>query len=84
MALVRKGIKTISDLVDIEGSIKNWQTTSKEFNLKGYLSNSSDSSVIESKIRMFQYKILNTVLYLNQRLSDMKIVGSSLFSQCKK
>ena len=157
MSLVRKGIKTINDLVDIEGSIKNWETISKEFNLnpiyvlewygvcssipnkwkrtvKGYLSNSSDSSVltcnvlsgievdgkfvsaekvsaksvyqmlvkrkfskptsqnfftekfdisnpniwrsvyllsarasIESEIRMFQYKTLNNVLYLNQR-----------------
>ena len=174
MFLVRKGIKTVNDLVDIEGSIKNWETISKEFNVshihflewygvsssipkkwkrtvKGYLSNSSDSSVltcnvpsgievdgkfvsveklsaktvhqmlvkrkfskptsqkfftkkfdisnqniwcsvyllnarasIESKIRMFQYKILNNVLYLNQRLSDMNIVGSSLCSQCKK
>ena len=174
MSLVRKGIKTINDLVDIEGSIKNWETISKEFNrnpmhflerygvcssipnkwkrtVKGYLSNNSDSSVltcnvlsgievdgkvvsvrkvsaktvyqmlvkrklskptsqifftkkfdisnqntwrsvylfsvlasIESKIRMFQYKILNNVLYLNQRLSDMNIVGSSLCSQCKR
>ena len=39
---------------------------------------------IESKIRIFQYKILNNVLYLSQRLSDMNIVGSSLCSQCKK
>ena len=33
MSLVRKGIKTINDLVDIEGSIKNWETIGKEFNL---------------------------------------------------
>ena len=33
MSLIRKGIKTINDLVDIEGSIKNWETISKEFNL---------------------------------------------------
>ena len=33
MSLVRKGIKTINDLVDIEGSIKNWETISKEFNM---------------------------------------------------
>ena len=174
MSLVRKGIKTVIDLVDIEGSIKNWETISREFNLhpihflewygvcnsipnkwkrtvKGYLSNSSDSTVltcnvlsgievdgkfasvekvsaktvyqmvvkrkfskptsqkfftkkfdisfqniwrsvyllsgqasIESKIRMFQYKILNNVLYLTQRFSDMNIVGSSLCSQYKK
>ena len=32
MSLVRKGIKTINDLVDIEGSIKNWETIGKEFN----------------------------------------------------
>ena len=37
---------------------------------------------IESKIRMFQ--ILNNVLYLDQRLSNMNIVGSSLCSHCKK
>ena len=171
MSLVRKSIKTINNLVDIEGFIKNWETISKEFNLspiqflewygvcssipkkwkrtvKGYLSNSSDSSVlacnvlsgteadgkfvsvekvsaktvyqmlverkfskptsqkfftkkfdisnqniwrsvyllpvrasIESKMKMFQYKILNNVLYLNQRLSDMNIMGSVLCSQ---
>ena len=33
MSLVRKGIKTINALVDIEGSIKNWETFSKKFNL---------------------------------------------------
>ena len=32
LSLVRKGIKTINDLVDNEGSIKNWETISKEFN----------------------------------------------------
>ena len=73
MSLVRKGIKTITDLVDIKGSIKNWETISKEFNLnpihflewygacssipnkwkrtvKGYLSNSSDSSVLTCNV----------------------------------
>ena len=33
LSLVSKGIKTINDLVDIERSIKNWETISKEFNL---------------------------------------------------
>ena len=33
LPLVRKGIKTFSDLVDSEGLIKNWETISKEFNL---------------------------------------------------
>ena len=32
-SLVRKGIKTINDLVGTEESIKNWETISKEFNL---------------------------------------------------
>ena len=32
-SLVRKGNKAINDLVDIEGSIKNCETTSEEFNL---------------------------------------------------
>ena len=167
MSLVRKGIKTINDLVDTEGSIKNWETVSKEFNLnpihflewygvrssipnkwkrkvKGYSSNSpvltcnvlsrievdrkfvsvekvstktvyqmsvklkfskptspkfftkkfdisnqniwrsvyllSARASTESKIPMFQHKILNNILYLNQRLSHMNIVGSSLCS----
>ena len=39
---------------------------------------------IEPKIRIFQYKILNNVLYLNQRLFHMNIVTSSLCSLCKK
>ena len=33
MFLVRKGIKTIDDLIDIERSIRNCETISKEFNL---------------------------------------------------
>ena len=33
LCLAREGIKTINDLFDIEGSIKNWETISKEFNL---------------------------------------------------
>ena len=33
MSLFRKVIKIINDLVDTEGSIKNWKTISKEFNL---------------------------------------------------
>ena len=33
VSLVRKGIKTINNLVEIEGSIKNWETISKGFNL---------------------------------------------------
>ena len=66
-------MKGINDLVDIEGSIKNWVTIGKEFNLnpvhflerygvcssipneskrtvKGYLSNSSDSSVLTCNV----------------------------------
>ena len=69
LSLVSKDFKIINDLVDIEGSIKNWETISKELNLnpihfferygvcssipnkwkrtvKGYLNNSSDSSVL--------------------------------------
>ena len=33
---------------------------------------------------MFQYKILNNILYLNQRLYHMKLVASPLCSLCKR
>ena len=33
---------------------------------------------------MFQYKILNNILYLNQRLYRMNLVGSPLCSLCKR
>ena len=43
---------------------------------------------IDIKIRMFQYKILNNILFLNQRLYYIKknkqTTDSSLCSQCKK
>ena len=42
------------------------------------------STTLGTKIRMFQYKILNNILYLNQRLYDMKLVASPLCSLCKR
>ena len=42
------------------------------------------SATLETKIRMFQYKILNNILYLNQRLYHMKLVASPLCSLCKR
>ena len=37
---------------------------------------------MDTKIRMFQYKILNNILYLNRRLYLMKKVESPLCSMC--
>ena len=37
---------------------------------------------IESSLRSFQYKILNNILYLNERLLKFNIVGSPLCSLC--
>ena len=37
---------------------------------------------VDTKIRMFQYKILNNILYLNQRLYCMNLVESPLCSLC--
>ena len=39
---------------------------------------------IDIKIRMFQYKILNNILFLNQRLYCMKKIDSPLCSLCKR
>ena len=39
---------------------------------------------IDVKIRMFQYKILNNILFLNQRLYYMKRMDSPLCSLCKR
>ena len=36
----------------------------------------------DNNLRIFQYKILNNVLYLNEGLLKLKIVSSSLFSFC--
>ena len=38
---------------------------------------------IEPSLRSFQYKILNNILYLNEKLFKFKIVASPLFSLCK-
>ena len=42
------------------------------------------STTLDTKIRMFQYKILNNILYLNQRLYHMKLADSPLCSLCKR
>ena len=39
---------------------------------------------IETKIRVFQYKILNNILYLNKQLHKMRIKESPLCSFCFK
>ena len=38
------------------------------------------SVTLDTKIRMFQYKILNNILYLNQRLYRMNLVEFPLCS----
>ena len=38
---------------------------------------------IESSLRSFQYKILNNILYLNEKLFKFKIAASQLCSLCK-
>ena len=40
-------------------------------------------ATIESSLRSFQYKILNNILYLNEKLFKFKIVDSPLCSLCK-
>ena len=40
-------------------------------------------TTIESSLRSFQYKILNNILYLNDRLFKFNIVDSPLCSLCK-
>ena len=41
-------------------------------------------ATLDRKIRMFQNKILNNIVYLNQRLYHMKLVPSPLCSLCKR
>ena len=38
---------------------------------------------IESSLRSFQYKILNNILYLNERLFKFRVVDSPLCSLCR-
>ena len=40
-------------------------------------------ATIESSLRLFQYKILNNILYLNEKLFKFKIVDSPLCSLCE-
>ena len=39
---------------------------------------------VESKLRIFQYKVLNNIPYLNDRLYKMGIVQTPLCSLCKQ
>ena len=39
---------------------------------------------IDSKMRIFQYKILNNILYLNKALYKMKIADSPLYTFCSQ
>ena len=41
-------------------------------------------TTIESSLRSFQYKILNNVLFLNERLYKFNVITSPLCSLCKK
>ena len=44
----------------------------------------SSKCAIDTGTRVFQYKILNNVLYLNKHLYKMKVVEGPLFSLCQK
>ena len=39
-------------------------------------------ATIDMRMRIFQYKILNNILYLNRQLYHMKIVNSPMCSLC--
>ena len=43
----------------------------------------SRQAIIETSLRSFQYKILNNILYLNEKLFKFKIVDSPLCSLCE-
>ena len=44
----------------------------------------SSKCAIGTRIRVFQYKILNNILYLNKHLYKIKVVESPLCSLCQK
>ena len=44
----------------------------------------SSKCSIDTRTRVFQYKILNNILYLNKHLYKMKVVESQLCSLCRK
>ena len=39
-------------------------------------------AIIESSLRSFQYRLLNNILYLNERLFKFNIIKSALCSLC--
>ena len=41
-------------------------------------------ATIETKMRIFQYKMLNNFLYMNKKLCKMGLVETSLCSFCKE
>ena len=44
----------------------------------------SSKRAIDTGTRVFQYKILNNILYLNKHLYKIKVVESPLCSLCQK
>ena len=41
-------------------------------------------AAVESKLKIFQYKVLNNILYLNDRLYKIGVVQAPLCSLCKQ
>ena len=68
---------TSENLLSTKFNIEDQKTWSSVYLL-------SASATLDTKIRMFQYKILDNILYLNQRLYHMKSVVSPLCSLCKR
>ena len=70
--------KNLGNLYQKNFSLKNlmWQTKiGKKYTLTGKVT-------IDTRMRIFQYKILNNILYLNRQLFCMKLADSAFCSLC--
>ena len=87
------GLKSVTSKLIYEELFSGIQTTSctQKYFKNTFQSNELDwpriyqlprSTCVQSKTRIFQYKILNNILYLNTRLYRMELSTSSLCSLC--
>ena len=87
-----RGINHVRELFDTNGAMKPWFVFKSEFRLSKnshfywiQLDNAIPKAWKENLYKgdknfIFQYKILNNVLYLNEKLFKFKIISSPLFS----
>ena len=76
--LIQPMFKPPTSQKTIEKLLNNYEVNWRQLNLI------PQKVTIDTSLRIFHYKILNNILYLNERLSKIDPTVSSLCSLCKK